>query len=235
VLVLLAVGMVGCASPRRVAGPVIERDTGLRRLGASITAFDAARGQVLRATGEVVAAALAVDEADAACAAGATTAASRARARVSADLPKAKSSLSALPARLTGYQRALSALAAAEKSATSLDADQRSAVDAVVAGGRAESNASDAFRVAGVSALPAYVALDAAQATWLTRRTSGWYRDPQEAAAAYDVLVRDQRPALDRARQLLQRVDAARRPVSDRERSAVAAANTALTSLLTPG
>jgi hypothetical protein len=63
----------------------------------------------------------------------------------------------------------------------------------------------------------------------------GWYRDIQEAAGAYAVLVRDDRPGLEQARTLLERVDTARRPVSDAERTALAAANAALAPLRSPG
>jgi hypothetical protein len=49
------------------------------------------------------------------------------------------------------------------------------------------------------------------------------------------VLVRPVRPSLETARTLLQRVDAARRPVSERERAAVASADAALASLRSPG
>jgi hypothetical protein len=136
-----------------------------------------------------------------------------------------------LPARLTAYQRALSALAAAEKQATSLTGPQRTALDAVIAGGQAENRAADAFRVAGKTAWPAYQQLDAAQSLWLDRRLGGWYRNVEEAAGGYAVLTRDDRPALERARTLLERVDTARRPISDRERQALAAADAALSSL----
>lgn len=214
---------------------MVDRDTGLGRLGTAITAFDAARAAVLRATGDVVSGALALDAADGACATGATSAASAARTKAGPAVAGGRTALSLLPARLAGYTTALRALTAAVKAATSLSAAQRTALDAVVAGGRAENAASDAFRVAGKTAWPAYQELDAAQSTWLDRRLAGWYRDPSEAAAAYAVLVNDTRPGLDRARTLLQRVDAARRPVSDRERTAVATADAALTSLRSPG
>ncbi|MCU1589433.1 MAG: hypothetical protein JWP11_689 [Frankiales bacterium] len=231
VVVLLA----GCGSPRRVAGPIIDRDTGLHRLDIAITAFDSARSKVLAATGDVISAAVALDSADDACAAGTTKAASTARAAARAAFPKGRAALSALPGRLAAYQRSLSSLAAAEKAATRLTAEQRVALDAVVAGGRAENRASDAFRVAGKSAWPAYVKLDAAQSLWLDRRLGGWYRDTAEAAGAYAVLVGDDRPALDRARTLLERVDTARRPIGDRERKALATADAALAPLRSPG
>lgn len=232
---VLAVLLVGCRSPQRVAGPVIDRDTGLGRLSTAITTFDKARTDVLASTGALVAAAIALDAADDACAAGALTAAKTARAKARAALPKARTALSLLPARLASYDRALNALAAAEKAATSLTDAQRTALDAVVAGGHAESDASDAFRVAGRSAWPAYDKLDANQSIWLDHRLAGWYRDATEAAGAYAVQVRADRPALERARTLLQRVDAARRPISERERAAIADADTALASLRSPG
>ncbi|MDT7570837.1 MAG: hypothetical protein QOE05_1011 [Actinomycetota bacterium] len=227
--------LAGCASPRRVQGPDIERDTGLRGLGTAIKTFGVARKSVLTATGDVIAAALALDAADEACAAGTTNAASAARTKARAAKPKAEKSLAALPAKLSAYQKALSSLAAAEKAATSLDTDQRAALDEVVAAGRAEAHAADAFRVAGKTAWPAYVKLDGAQSVWLDRRLAGYYRSAQEAADGYAVLTRDDRPALDLARTLLERVDTARRPVSERERAALAAADAALAPLRSPG
>ena len=183
----------------------------------------------------MVAAALALDAADDACIAGTTNAAADARTKARAATPKARAALSALPAKLASYQKALASLTAAERRATSLDAGQRAAIDDVVTGGRAEARASDAFRVAGKTAWPAYTALDAAQSLWLDRRLGGWYRNVEEAAGAYAVLTRDQRPALERARTLLERVDTARRPVTDAERAALATADEALAPLRSPG
>lgn len=227
--------LAGCAGPRRVAGPVVDLDTGLRRLDVAIAAFGAARAQVLAATGDVVAAALALDAADEACTTGATDAAVAARANARTAVPKAPAALAALPVRLTAYDKALTTLAAAASAATSLTADQRAALAAVVDRARAESRASDAFRVAGLAAWPAYVKLDATQGLWLERRLGGWYRNEQEAAGSYVVLVQADRAALADARTLLERVDKARRPVSDRVRAALAAADEALAALRTPG
>ena len=88
--------------------------------------------------------------------------------------------------------------------------------------------------MAGRTAWPAYDALDAVQARWLDRAQSGWYRDQQEAANAYTVLADDVRPKLQQARTLLRRVDAARRPISERQRAALAAADEALAPLRSP-
>ena len=232
---LLALLLAGCREPHRVAGPVIERDTGLRGLSTAITTFGVARKAVLTATGAVVSAAIALDAADEACAAGTTNAAAAARTKARAAKPVAEAAIRALPAKLTAYQKALSSLAAAQKRATSLNSEQRAAIDAVVSGGRAEARASDAFRVAAKTAWPAYVRLDATQSFWLDQRLSGNYRNVEDAANGYAVLTRDDRPALERARTLLERVDTARRPVSDRERVALAAADAALAPLRSPG
>lgn len=207
------------------------RTTGLARLDAAIRGFDTAREQALAPTAAIVAAATALDAADAACAVGVRGDALEARAPARAALPKAKTALAVLPLRLKAYGSSLSELAAAAKAATSLNEEQRSAVQAVVTGGQAEAAAADAFRVAGKTALPAYLELDRAQSTWLDRSLAGWYRNSTEAANAYDVLIGDQRAALQQARTLLRRVDAARRPISERERAALAAADAALAPL----
>ena len=68
----------------------MERNTGLRGLGTAIDTFDLARKRVLTATGDVIAAALALDAADDACAAGTTDAAAAARAKARAAKPKKK-------------------------------------------------------------------------------------------------------------------------------------------------
>lgn len=232
---MVAALLAACHGPHRVVGSVVTRDSGLPRLDAAITAFDQARTRVLTSTADLVAAALALDAADEACAAGALKAAATARTRARAATPKGRTALAGLPMRLTAYAAALSELTVAAQAAHGLSDAQRQAVADVVTGGQAEHDAADAFGVAGRAAWPAYADLDAAQSTWLDRRLAGWYRDQQEAAAAYAVLVRDGRPALQRARTLLERVDAARRPVSERERAAVAAADVALASLRTPG
>jgi hypothetical protein len=227
--------VAGCASPKRVAGPVIHSDTGLGRLSTTITGFSRARAQLLQGTSSVVAAAVALDAADAACATGGIDASSAARARARAATGKGRTALAALPAQLSAYGRAIRALALAEQATTSLSPAQRNAVQAVVSGGRSEAAATDAFRVAGTSAWPAYAQLDATESTWLDQRVTGWFRTQQEAANAYAVMREEGLPALQRARTLLQRVDAARRPVSDRESAALAAADTALASLRSTG
>ena len=211
------------------------RATGLGRLDAAIGGFNAARTQVLTSTAAVVAGAMALDKADDACATGSASRAAAVRPPARAAGGKVRTAVAALPLLLRAYGRAADELAAAAKAATSLDAGQRAAIDAVVTGGRAEAAAADAFRVAGRTAWPAYDQLNDQQSLWLDRASSGWYRDRQEAANAYAVLLTDLRPALDRARTLLQRVDAARRPISERERGALARADTALATLRSPG
>ena len=211
------------------------RNTGLARLDAAITGFNTARAQVLASTGAIVSGAKALDAADAACATGSRDRAQAARPAARAAGGKVRTAVAALPLRVRTYTRAADELAAATKAATSLTDEQRRVLDEVVAGGRAESAAADAFRVAGASAWPAYQTLNANQSTWLDRASAGWYRDRQEAADAYLVLRSDNSAALERARTLLQRVDTARRPISERVRTAVAEADAALASLRSPG
>ena len=203
----------------------------MARLDTAIRGFDTAREQALAPTAAIVTAATALDAADAACAIGVRAEALEARVPARAALPKARTALAVLPLRLKAYGTALLELEAAATAATSLDEGQRAAVRAVVTGGQAEAAAADAFRVAGKTALPAYDALDRTQSTWLDRSLAGWYRNSTEAANAYDVLIGDQRGALQQARTLLRRVDAARRPISERERAALATADAALASL----
>jgi hypothetical protein len=211
------------------------RGTGLARLDAAIATFNTARAQALNATGVIVAGATALDAADEACATGSRTRAAAARPAARAAGGKVRTALAALPMRVKAYDRAATDLAAAAKAATSLTDEQRAAITAVVDGGRRESAAADAFRVAGATAWPAYEEQDRVQSRWLDRAQGGWYRTEQEAADAYSVLSDDNRPALDRARTLLQRVDAARRPISEAERLALKRADAALATLRSPG
>jgi hypothetical protein len=211
------------------------RTTGLARLDAAITAFSAARAQVLAATGAIVQGAVALDKADVACATGSAARAEAARRPARAARGKVRTALAGLPRRMTSYDKAANELAAAAKAATSLNPAQREAVTAVVTGAREESAAADAFRVAGATAWPAYEKLDADQSLWLDRASGGWYRTTSEAAGAYRVLRTDKEPALARARALLERVDAARRPISERERAALSRADVALAPLRSPG
>lgn len=225
----------GCAADRQVPGPVQARATGLARLDAAIAAFNTARAAALNATGVIIAGATALDAADEACASGSRARASSARPAARAAGGKVRTALAALPLRVKAYDRATAELSAAATAASSLSADQRAAVTSVVDGGRRESAAADAFRVAGASAWPAYEEQNRVQSRWLDRALAGWYRTDQEAADAYSVLSDDNRVALDRARTLLQRVDAARRPISERERLALKRADAALASLRSPG
>ena len=231
---LAALAVAACG-----AGPVSTRrpqgtTTGLARLDRAIQGFDATRAKVVAQTNAIVAAATALDAADAASALGDRPQASSARATARPAVAAARTALAGLPAALRDYRVRAAELAAASKASTSLSAPQRTAVGDVVTASGAEAEAADAFRLAGATAWPAYTDLDEAQALWLTRARSGWYRTTAESANAYAVLVQDQRPALTRARTLLRRVDQARRPVSERVSTALKAADTALTPLRSP-
>ncbi len=237
-LLAAALSMVSMVSG--CAGPVsTERSqgvsTGLARLDAAIVGFDAARTRALAQAGAPVTAARALDDADAAAAQADQGVAAQARRRSRVAVPAARAALAGLAATLRGYRAGAVELAAAARAASSLDDIQRAALNEVVQAAEAESDAIDAFRVAGQSAWPAYASLDEAQGVWLTRAGAGWYRDATESANAYAVLVQDQRLALEQARTLLRRVDVARRPASARVQTSLRAATAALASLRSPG
>ena len=223
-----------CAGPVSTARPQ-GVSTGLARLDAAIRGFDVARARALGQAGATVTAARALDDADAAAARADRAAAAQARRRSRVAVPVARAALAGLPASLRGYRGGAAELAAAARAASSLDDPQRTALASVVQAAASEADAIDAFRVAGQSAWPAYAALDTAQGVWLTRAGAGWYRDATESANAYAVLVQDQRPALDRARILLRRVDVARRPASATVQTSLRAATAALASLRSTG
>ena len=82
--------------------------------------------------------------------------------------------------------------------------------------------------MAASSALESYRGLDEAQAAWVQRAGSGWYRTSDEAAGAYAVFVGPGRAALQQARDGLRDADATRREATARQQQALTAADTAL-------
>lgn len=137
----------------------------------------------------------------------------------------------AIAARTAGYLTALQAL---QQAGAELPAPATDVLASVAAAGEAEAAAVESFGASAREAWPVYAALDRAQALWLERTSAGWYRSDDEAADAYAVLVRPQRNALSAARTALRQADAARRPATERQRQALAAADEALGSLRAP-
>lgn len=206
-------------------------DPGIAQLGAAITAVSAARADVLDATAEVVAGAIALDDVDEAAAAGERAATKAARERAAKAISATTKALAALPARLEAYRDALAALATSATEAESLDQAQRGLLAAVGTTGTTEVGAVEALRTTGNGAWATYSRLDRVSATWLERATAGWYRTKAEGRQAYAVLVGDLRQALDKARPALQRADTATRAAARRVSTALKEADAALEPL----
>ena len=126
----------------------------------------------------------------------------------------------------TARKELLDAVGLVVVAATALDA-----ADEACGTGRAGPAATAQVAAAAV---PAYAASHAAQRRWLERAGAGWYRDAAEAAAAYAVLARPQQASLDQARTTLRAADGTRRTATDRQRSALSAADEALAPLREP-
>jgi len=200
--------LVGCggtapaAHPgtRSVPGPRVSTAGGQAGLARAVQGLSAARGPLLHRVEAVQAAAGALDQADAVCLRGQGPPARTSHGLAAPLLAPAQAALPVLTAELAAYLRALAAL---EAAAQGLPAPKQSAVQRVVADGRTEAQALAGFRAAAVSALPAYEQLDRAEATWVGRAVTPWYRSAQEGSDAYAVLVSDGRPGLTVARQRL--------------------------------
>ncbi len=238
VVLLSALGSAGgCAQEgtRRTDLTPEERPAGpaqsLQRLDAAVAEVNRTRAELLRAPAAVVAAATALDAADSASATGARSAARTARATARTAVPPAEATLAATAQQAARYRAALQVL---QQAGTALPAPAQDALGPVVAAGEGEAAALESFGTSAGRAWPAYAALDKAQALWLERAGAGWYRSDDEAADAYAVLVRPQRAALSAARTALREADAARRPATERQRQALAAADEALGSLRAP-
>lgn len=213
---------------REVRVPVGPTQQQLTTLDEAVALVNAARPPALKVPEVVTEGATALDGADEACATGQAALARQARARARAAVPPVDRALSALPQQLSAYRVALAALTPA---AEPLEADQRAALTAVRTAGEAEATALEAFGAAAEGLWPAYAVLDEAQSLWLDRRSAGWYRSQREAADAYVVLRKPGLVALERARAGLARADVARRPPTERMRSALTTADAALEGL----
>lgn len=234
------VGFAGCSSGQAPGPDAVTQQDGQQGQPPAVTAaldravggLDAARTELLQAPAAVVTAAMALDAADEASATGSARTARAARGPARGAVDDARAAVASLPDRVRAYRAALSAL---ERAAAPLAADQEQALATVVIQGEAEVAATEAFAVAAGKALPAYARLDEAQARWVERASAGWYRDAQEAAGAYAVLVRPQQAALQAARDGLGAADEARRAATDRQRAALSAADAALAPLRAAG
>ena len=232
---LLVAGVAGSAacsdggSPR--PGPTITEDNGVAALGDAIKGLNTARAAVLSDTNAITSGANALDAGDARAAEGDRAGMGELRTRIDSGHHLAVTGIRRAPQRLATYDQALNALFAAAK-AEALNATQRAAVEDVVTKGRAEHKAMTDFARVATGIWPSYGKLYEAGSTWYTRARGGWYRSTKESADAYAVMVSADRPALDRARSLLQTSDAARVRAVSRMSAAITAARTALVDLV---
>jgi hypothetical protein len=211
--------------------PTITEDNGVAALGAAIDAVNSSRKALLADTNVVVSAARSFDAGDAAAAVGDRSGMQALRKDIEGGHSKANPAVMRLTARAAAYDKALTALEAAAP-APALDDAQRASITAVVEAGRAEHAAMAAFATVTTRVWPTYRALHDDGTTWFTRARAGWYRNTQESANAYAVLVSDDRPALERARTALQKADADRARTAAATSRAITAARTALVDLV---
>lgn len=220
---LLLVGLLGACSAgpgartddvgnQAGAGVTLVPSASLQALDAAIGSLSAARGALLADASTTTAGAAALDAVDAAAASGS---AEDTRVALAAVPPGSGEAAARLTDRVTAYARSLVGVEDASMD-PALPAELREALTALVPAGRAE--VATAARLAAVTGVgrrwEPYVELAAAADTWLVRRSAGWYRDQQEAAAAYAVLTAAPRPALTTLRRDLAEADAAQAEAS---------------------
>ncbi len=223
-LALLVVGCSGSGTPQRAvtsSGP-------LDRLDAAVRAVSADRRDVLAAVAAVQAAAAALDAADEVCATGRGVAARTAHDKAVPLVRAAGTALTRLAAVVPSYRGSLMSVGAAS---VAVQGAARQALLRVVTVGTDEADALERFRVSAAGAWPQYVALDAAEDTWIVRAVTPWYRTEREAANAYVVLVEDRRAALDAARSRFGNAAVALRGPTSAQSATLAAADQALASV----
>lgn len=211
--------------------PVGPAPTELARLDRAVADVDAARRALLAAPAALVAAATALDSTDEACATGNRTRAAETRRTARAATGQVQAALATYANQLTAYRSALESVVTA---AAPLAPAQREALTALAAAGAQEAEALATFAEQARGAWPGYRALDDVQSTWLDRASAGWFRSDAEAADGYVVLRLPVLDELEAARAALAEADGARRPATERMRSALRAANAALEPLRAP-
>jgi hypothetical protein len=200
----------------------------LERLSAAIAAVNTSRQHLADDAAAIGLAAARLDDVDAAAVTGDRDAARAARPAAANAVGKAAVAARRLGKDVTGYDRAVTALAAA--GSTGLDATQQQAVTGVVTAGRAEVRNLRSYATVIATVWPRYESLDANQATWVGRAFNGWYRDRKESAGGYLDLT-DHR-TLDATRRELAGADEARLGAARRASAAIRTARGALASLI---
>jgi hypothetical protein len=189
--------LAGCSH-----SPVRPVDPAMTRLDSAISVVATARSALLSATDAIESTATQLDATDALCAAGKGRAARTSYEKALPVLRLARQGLGRFGQLVTTYSRSLDGLRDASRSSL-VRAAERGALDAAVRDGRTEAAAFEGFRGSLSALWPAYGRLSGQEDTWTTHAVAGWYRSAQEAAAAYDVLVRPSRTELQAARSRL--------------------------------
>lgn len=232
---LLLLAATACTSSSSGGGGnarVAATDGPLDRLDAVVRAVAADRKAVLGAVQAVQTGAMALDATDEVCLTGEGSAARTSHRKA---VPLAKSAaarLKGLGANLAAYDGALTSLAAAS---VAVDGTARAALLRVVTNGKKEAAAVEVFRVRANGVWPQYAALDGFESLWITRAVTPWYRTAQEGSNAYQVMVEDQRPALNAARSKLGGVVDSVGPPISLQSSTLSAADKALEAVRARG
>lgn len=226
---LLLLGCNGPSGPRGVlTGPAQQEAA---RLDTAVADLDAARAALLAAPDAVVAAATALDAADAVSETGDHDQARQARTAARPAVTRVAGAFATIENQVEAYRSTLRTL---QEASAPLEQRQRQALMAATTAGEQEAAALAAFLEQARAAWPGYAALDRVQSTWLDRASAGWYRTTAEAAGGYVVLRLPVQQELDADRATLARADRARRPATQRMRTALAEANRALDLLRAP-
>ncbi|HVE99529.1 MAG TPA: hypothetical protein VNA12_10175 [Mycobacteriales bacterium] len=205
---LLATGCAGGASPAAPSAAP-QSGPGLDRLDEAIDLVNTGRAASLAHVAAAITGLERRDDLDDLAAAGDRPAATAADPAADATYAKVGVALRDLGGSLESFQRGLGDLAAAAQS-PELDTAQRRLIGTAIAHGRAEITATRTLATAVRSGIAAYDTLGARIDEWLRRARAGWYRNREESASAYVVLVGDLRERLEAVRGDVARADSAR-------------------------
>lgn len=224
---VLTAGLVTAARGPRHDGPTPRATQSTDRYAAldvAVAHLNRARAAVLTDVTEVTNGATAVDSADLVAAQGDPAPLTSRWVAVDRAVATAGTAVGRLARDARDYAHALDALAV---GARTLSGRTRSAVDAVVAAGRAERDALTEYAATAGQVWPRYVDLAAREHRWYDRASGGWYRSRQEAADAYAVFLVEVRDRIDAGRSRLM-------AVSERTRTAAATMERALAATRAP-
>ncbi|MDQ1711422.1 MAG: hypothetical protein QOE45_872 [Frankiaceae bacterium] len=225
----LAVALAATGCHRGNGAPRASTETRfLDRLATAISGLNAARQRLADDAAAIGVTAAALDDVDSVAVTGDRAAVRTQRNAHAAEIPKGMAAARRMPPDVRAYDAAVAALAAAP--APGLTPAQTTALGNVVTAVRAEAANLHIYGTVVATVWSRYASLDENQKLWLSRASNGWYRDQQEAAGNYLVLV--DRSALDSGRRSLAAADASRIAAARRTQGPIDKARVALASLL---